>query len=468
MNLKEKIINIESLIEKLNISKTIKNIDENFNFLTICTDSFPLDDFLSSFENHHHLLIPFLKLVDLSDKIEIQILNAIDESIIVSFIEIDSLVNYIYGDEYEDTDGIIKIIITKNCNNSDYLTIYSLTYLTNFLEKKNLELIFDFFSNAPKKFKILDGESQIFSTKKFVFADSANFENRTDYIVEQNNKFYNNEKYNKIMENCHFANSSKIKFLPEDFYISSKSKNEAFNKLFNKLSLSLILSVFSNTSEFKDDSLSYKMYGYKAIKSDYTFKELKTTFIKDYFDSYEEVFNNLATISDKIGLARNIITLHIVDNDFTEMQGSIYASIKSNYNIYLKENVKKYIDVKNKIADTLFSLSTKFDNAVDDLTSSFRSSFYTLATLLVSIILYKVIKTTATTAASSLFTIEVFLFLFSILIAMFIFKKYVVFEINEKNKRFSTQYEQLKNQYRDILDPDDLKQIFDKNGFFTI
>lgn len=91
-------------------------------------------------------------------------------------------------------------------------------------------------------------------------------------------------------------------------------------------------------------------------------------------------------------MARNVISLHVVEDDFTKIKGNIESSIKSNYNIYLKENVKKYIDVKNKINDSIFSLTNKFDDATGNLISSFKTSFYTLASLLISLILFKVLK----------------------------------------------------------------------------
>jgi hypothetical protein len=208
------------------------------------------------------------------------------------------------------------------------------------------------------------------------------------------------------------------------------------------------------------------MYGYKTIKKDYSFTALRAEHIDDYFQSYKEVFNSSSNAHDKIGLSRNVISLHVINDDFTNIEGNICNSIRSNYNIYLKENVKKYIDVKNKITDTLFDLSSKFDHAADDLSASLKSSFYTLATLFISIMLLKFLK--ASNQNVNIFSFEIYVFLIIILIGMYIFKLYTIFETREKTKRLTQLYKQLKEQYKDILDEKDLDQIFTQSNFNTI
>jgi len=50
--------------------------------------------------------------------------------------------------------------------------------------------------------------------------------------------------------------------------------------------------------------------------------------------------------TDKIGLARNLISIHLKnDNLLTLDEGTIH-SLESGYDIYLKDNVKQYIEIK--------------------------------------------------------------------------------------------------------------------------
>lgn len=466
MNSKKNIQNLEKHIKNFTSLGEEKDIFEDFDSLIIYIKDIEVHAFLSSINEYMPLFNPFFETVDTNDRLKISILDETDDSIL-SFSTLSELTSYNYNHEYEDITGKIKILIDKSIEESDYTSIYSMNFLVSSLnEKNNIEYIFDLFFNTTEKFKIIDGENHYFYTDNFIFVDSEDFENRTSNILKKldSKKECKINKHSKINENSHFANISKIKYLAEDFYFRSKPNNDSLLILFNKLSLSLVLSVFADISEFKENILSYKMYGYKTLKNEYEFSKLDISEIDEYFYSYEEVFNSNSSISDKIGLARNVISLHIVDNDFTKIKGSILSSIKSNYNIYLKENVKKYIDMKNKITDTLFGLSSKFDDIVHDLSNSFRASFYTLATLFISIILLKIIKGSSTVDIN-VFSVDIYLFLSSVLIAMFLFKKFNISEIEEKKKRLFGQYNQLKIQYSELLDKNDLAQIFELNNF---
>jgi len=463
MNSNKKIHNLQN-IENLNTLSSDVVIEENFESFVVTINDVSIDDFLGNLNKYTPLFSPFFDTKDANDNLRITVKNNVNNIQILESIE--QIANYRYGDDYEDEIGIVEIKISK-LNSVDYLTIYSLDLFVKFLDEKNIEDIFKLFSSFDRrKFKILDGNNYNFHTAYFVFTDSINFDNKTNQILKNIDLSNRNKKLKKINENTHFGNASSIKFLPEDFYIINKSSNRVINNFFDKLTLSLVLRVLADISEFTQNKLIYKMYGYKTIKKEYDFASFNTEFIEDYFNSYEETFNAHTSISDKIGLARNVISLHIVEDDFTNIKGNIKSSIKSNYNIYLKENVKKYIDVKNKINDSIFSLTNKFDDATGNLLSSFKTSFYTLASLFISLILFKVLKNSSTTF--NLFSIEVFLFLCPVLIAMYLFKKYNIYEIKETRKRLISRYDQLKNQYIDILDNDDLEQIFKQHDFETV
>lgn len=463
MSSNKKIHNLQN-IENLNTLSSNISLEENFESFIMTLKGVSIDDFLSNLSNYSQLFSPFFDTKDSNDTLRIMLKNNVNN--IQTFDSIEQMANYRYGDDYEDERGIIEIKISK-LNTTDYLTIYSIDLFVKFLGQKNIEEVFKWFSSFEKrKFKILDSNHYNFHTAYFVFADSINFDNKTNQTIKNLDLANRETKLKKINENTHFANASSIKFLPEDFYIVNKSSNEALNKLFDKLTLTLVLRVFADISEFTRNQLVYKMYGYKTIKKEYDFVSFDTEFLEDYFKSYEEIFNTHTSVSDKIGLARNVISLHVVEDDFTNIKGNIESSIKSNYNIYLKENVKKYIDVKNKINDSIFSLTNKFDDAIGNLISSFKTSFYTLASLLISLILFKVLKSSSTTF--DLFSIEVFLFLCPVLIAMYLFKKYNIYEIKETKKRLISRYEQLKSQYKDILDNNDLKHIFQQHDFEAI
>ncbi|MDD2509292.1 MULTISPECIES: hypothetical protein [Aliarcobacter] len=433
-------------------------ISENFDECKINIELPSIEDFLTNINsnNYKDLFSTIFSFIDNSDTIKININDSIET--LETFNSLEEISKYRYQFDRSNKEGILEIIMHKNSH--EYTTIYFMDSFIEFLNKTaNISFIFELFEKHNKKFKVLSEQNFYVKTNNFYFASAQNYDSLV--IIENNNE----EKLKKINENCHFGNAASIKFLPEDFYykFNDSFSNQNFKNLFERLSMVLLLRVFADVSEFNDNKLIYKMFGYKTIQHQYDLMSIKTNFLNDYYQSYSDLFFDNSNFIDKIGLARNVISLHTVNQDFTNIKGDIYSSIKSNYNIYLKENIKKYIDLKNKITDKLFAISNSFDNLVDEFSKSFKSSFYTLSTIFLSLILLKLIK--GNTSHIPIFTFEVYLFLIAVLFAMYLFKKYILFELSQKKSRLFEQYEQLKNQYISLLDKSDLDELLMYNNF---
>ena len=53
--------------------------------------------------------------------------------------------------------------------------------------------------------------------------------------------------------------------------------------------MALLLRVFSDVSEFNENKLIYKMFGYKTIQHQYDLISIKTNFLNDYYQSYSDL-----------------------------------------------------------------------------------------------------------------------------------------------------------------------------------
>lgn len=434
------------------------NIFEDFDECKINITLASIEEFLININSNGHkeFFETIFSFIDDSDTIKININD--DVETLEAFNTLQEIFEFKYQHDRLDKSGILEIVIHKNSH--EYIAIYSMDNFIQYLnETKNVNFIFELFEKNNKIFKVLSEEDVDIKTNSFYFASPQNFQNGVSFEDR------NGEKLKKINENCHFGNATSVKFLPEDFYykFGNSFSNQNLKNLFERLSMALLLRVFSDVSEFDEDRLIFKMFGYKTIQHEYDFMSIQTNFVNDYYQSYNDLFFDNSNFIDKIGLARNVISLHSVNQDFTNIKGDIYASIKSNYNIYLKENIKKYIDLKNKITDKLFTISNSFDNLVDEFSKSFKSSFYTLSTIFLSLILLQLMK--GNTSSVSILTLEVYVFLIAVLFAMYLFKKYVIFELSEKKNRLFQQYEQLKNQYISLLDENDLDELLMYDNF---
>lgn len=75
-----------------------------------------------------------------------------------------------------------------------------------------------------------------------------------------------------------------------------------------------------------------------------------------------------------MGLARNILSLNF-DKENLKLSETAFEAIKSGYKIYQKENIKQYIEIRNKISDQLIELQNKADKIVASFVSDYKKIF---------------------------------------------------------------------------------------------
>lgn len=165
------------------------------------------------------------------------------------------------------------------------------------------------------------------------------------------------------------------------------------------------------------------------------------------FEKYYKIFiwiyldNHSSNISDKIGLSRNVISLHTNDNNILNVSGDIYTSVKSNFDIYLKENVQRYLEVKNQVSNFMYDMSLK----AESYSNSFADIFKTNILIFLSYFLSMVVVTAIDKGKFiNMFSIEVTTVTLIILTISFFYKKLAAKELNEKIIRFKKKYELLK------------------------
>lgn len=273
-----------------------------------------------------------------------------------------------------------------------------------------------------------------------------------------------NNLYENYKNNCHHTGINFYKFLPTDFKLIQNSSNQDLNELFNKVCFLLVLIYIVNISEFSSNThhsniIKYKLDGYRTIKNEFDFLEMNTTCLDKYYKIFIWIYleNTNSNISDKIGLSRNVISLHTNDNDILNVSGDIYSSIKSNFDIYLKENVQRYLEVKNQVSNFMYDMSLK----AESYSSSFADIFKTNILIFLSYFLSMIVVTAIDKGKFiNMFSTEVTTVTLVILTISFFYKKLAVKELNEKIDRFKTKYQLLKKRYSDILEEENLNNLF--------
>ena len=267
----------------------------------------------------------------------------------------------------------------------------------------------------------------------------------------------------KIKENCHFGNIEEFPFLPDFFHINNPeiSHNSITDKLTVLGSLFSIISLFDITS-INENKLFYKLNGYKTfegnIEINNSFLECSTT----YYEIYDWVYSSDGNTTDKIGLVRNILSIYLED-DITKLDKNILVSIKSAYKTYLKENVGKYLEIRNKIFDELSWVSQKSSEIVEKYLSNYQKSIFTFLSFFVSVFIIRVLKTGDFV---NVFSKDATILSFAFLVISAIYLCFSKWTLNKEKYRLKRKYLNIKNRYKDLLIDKDIEKILDNDKEF--
>lgn len=302
-----------------------------------------------------------------------------------------------------------------------------------------------------------------------VWEDINSFGTETIKFVSQKEQSSSNEiKFSreaissKRNKSCHFINDSEYKFVPEDFFITSSGFYHAdIKSVFDSLLTTFLIVHLADTSEIifndKDNVLhiDYKFKGYRLITEMIALESINSRNASELFDIYKWIYDS-GNFIDKIGLARNIISIHMVDKSMTSINSGTLKSIESGYDIYLKDNVKQYIEIKNKISEFLIAQSDKASDITKNMFSTFKTSFWSIITFFISVFLIKIITSNS---YKGTVTIETLIVTLVFIMLSFVYWYFTNKEVLEEKERLLNRYDTIKDRYKDLLNEDDLNNI---------
>ena len=258
----------------------------------------------------------------------------------------------------------------------------------------------------------------------------------------------------------HFVNAKDNKLTPSDFKFISGAPEGKVSDFFNGVFGALCYIFLSDFSSVKNDELDVYVKGYKKVTDKFSFDELKKTSHKELYDIYEWAYSD-GSFVDKIGVARNVISIHLSNGRLINFSSGLLDSVRSGYELYLKENVKQYIEIKNKINDFLYSQSDKAQNLVDGLFSNLKASIWTISTFFISVFLIRVVTGKSLQGAV---TYEVLLVSLLLVVITSIYVVFVYLSLQEDKNRLLEKYSEVRDRYKDLMNENDLNKIIDVEG----
>lgn len=359
-----------------------------------------------------------------------------------------------------ETINVSFNIIKKNVDNN--ISIYSVDDFIIFLRSKSIKEFLYILNKCMESNSRITFEAQCEEVN--LQTASISFVNKGLAIIQSSINCRSLRK-EQVKNLCHCELLIKYRFIPEDFHVIENDKRRSeLTLLFNLLELIYSLIYLFDVIEVKDDSeIFYKLSGYKAVSNLIKYGQINSNSNDTYFNIYKWTYTG-GNIHDKIGLSRNIISLHLqTDNLFLPI--STFDSIHSGYKIYQKENIKQYIEIRNKISDQLLDFKNRADTIIENFASDFKKSLFAFVSFYASVIVIRVVSKGDFIGA---FTIETTLLSFCFLLITFFVMLASRWELKKQANRYIQSYNNLKKRYTDLLNQEDIKKILNNDIDFSL
>ncbi len=343
------------------------------------------------------------------------------------------------------------------------LTIYNLELFRKYIFKLELKiLVFKINSLlGEKKSKIIldcPNNDICIGSNLLIFASP----NRSITVSTPISKKQREELTNKRKSVTHSYQQGDL--IPDDFLLVFRDERYSdIEKLCNKLVVIYAVQFIFDSVDI-NNNIEYKLNGYKSMTHSLSFDDVSySRFIANgYFQIYQWIYNE-GNLIDKIGLSRNIISLNLDKNNLC-IEERTFEAIKSSYKIYQIQNIKQYIEVRNKISDQLYDIYNKADKITDNFIGNFKKSIFTFISFLISVVAIRVISKGDFIGG---FNKEVTILTIGLLMISLIVMLYNRWEITEQIKRYKNFYVNLKSRCTDLLDQSDVNRILNNDRDFS-
>lgn len=362
----------------------------------------------------------------------------------------------------EDDELPIEITVKKSILDNT-LSVYDFNQFKQILFKKNisdfLEMCKDLYdkSNEHLNFEALNENIHLQSE----FLSIVPFERDTVF----RKSFRETIKENSIGI-CNFESPFELPFIPEDFdvydYDTSAESEEIKNYFEN---IKFILSVFyiADYSKIMSSSVYFSVAGYRKMEKIIDLsEEIKPNPI--FYEIYKWLYSG-GNIYDKAQIARNILTLHCRYSDILEISSSILETIRSNYNLYLKDNVKDYLQLKKDITESILDHCNNISEALNKLSGYFKGNFIAIFGFIATLYFSEGIKENGFV---NLFTGQTAIVTSFVLLGSFVLMGFSLYEVSQKEKFYKKKIDALKQNYEDVVERGELEQLIDKNELLIL
>lgn len=249
--------------------------------------------------------------------------------------------------------------------------------------------------------------------------------------------------------------------LPEDFNIEVDFAGNPLTPLFSQISTALSLAYLATTSSIVNDELRIQITGQRSI--DYSTPMTKIKPNAELYKIYHWIFTD-GNIVDKALLSRNSISAHCKFTEISNLDGKTFASIQANYNLYLKDNVSKYIELTNAMAGFIQESTNNVSDCISELLTHFKSNLIAIVSFIFTATLANIVSDQP---LDNIFTYDITIIMYLVFAGSLVYYIISILEVNNKKKRICKQYDDIVAHYEKILSEDEIQQITNNGQSLT-
>lgn len=269
-----------------------------------------------------------------------------------------------------------------------------------------------------------------------------------------NSEFNRTQRIDKCKEVSYFYNFDTYEVLPDDFKLLVNYENNPLTELFQKLTFLLSIGFIATSASINGSLLKGMINGQRTMEYQCEINQLPNN--NNLYNIYNWIYTEGNAI-DKAIIARNVISLHCKYIPVTEIDEKVMASIQSNYNLYLKENVKEYLDLKNKVAEFISETISKTGEYATGLLDKFKANIIAIFGFMFSVILANIVSDQP---LDNIFTKDITILAECVIVGSFVYLVICYLQSCYEIQKVYDSYNQLKQNYNEILTEDDLHEIF--------
>lgn len=260
------------------------------------------------------------------------------------------------------------------------------------------------------------------------------------------------------------SNIQGIQLLPDDFYIEEFNSQDRLEKKFHEICILLSLSYIANDSIFEDASFQVHLSGYSVIDETINANSINIDYDNwNMFRIYQWIYDN-DQIYDKLNIARNILSLNAQAN-LLNLPDDVLGIMVNNHNIFVKENVDRFIRVRNDISNFLLSYRSKADETIDKYVDSMAHNILVIASFILTTIIIKAISKAGFDNFEFPNSILWIILAMILVSGVQLYLNYKM--ITEKEPQYDKILESTRKQYEDILSDSELSILKGADNFWN-